>query len=752
VNLYGMTETTGHAIGHIYSRDGGTDELVVKMGLPTDNTDAIILDITNQPQAATGNITDSLIMPKVASSGELCVSGIGMSKGYFDKAMNYKNFFDFGGTQFFRTGDIVEVCSTYSGEKTLRYAGRSDRCVKVSGFRVELDGVEDVLNSLPGVSKAAIITNAAVDKSDFASQIIAFVTPGTLDGGKLRSRCLGLVPKHAVPVAIYCLDVFPETVTGKIDRKLLVFKYENIVTKKTELIDATDQVPLLDKISRVIRKSLGGPCGLDTDIFHLGATSITVADIVHGLRPLAISVSEIYRLKSPRKIANWFKVDSNTNKKNSSLHQTNSTSAGKFLHQHISKMLLGFGFISILPKFIPVYLFKLVLGTMLPYLRSQMPICTLELTVIFHSNVEVSKVKASIENAMKIFPLLRARYKDSFFDEEMNILSYADVADNLPFRKITPLNYITERKAGLWRICSGSGSLIEFFFDKNNRRLSLLCDHVICDYTSLTILAKFIVSSCKDEDILQHFERRSYSDFSAWQQTLSKQSAVIKGEVTYGVPFKKKYASLLPFSIKSFEKFQPVSVSSLPEKASLKIMVLSLWHSMCIEFGSPLDIIIAEIKDLRYAPYGISDLEHTFGNCSSIVKRKLTYSPSLSVHDNMTNLEESLREQDESMSVWEKAVGPPFVTFEGWSFNFIDTRFLHGDVKGATFITNKQEQEGKTTREASIVLATFFDEKSISFDIEYCKMNLDRNTVLRMGNCLREKISAFLGENEQHTI
>lgn len=121
VNLYGMTETAGHTIAHNYGRE----ETATRFGLPTDNADVKLLDNETRSHLGAGK-----------GIGTIWVGGVGLTPGYLGSDLDVR-FEWFDGKRYFDTGDMAELLPN----GILRYAGRADRCVKISGFRIELDGV-----------------------------------------------------------------------------------------------------------------------------------------------------------------------------------------------------------------------------------------------------------------------------------------------------------------------------------------------------------------------------------------------------------------------------------------------------------------------------------------------------------------------------------------------------------------------------------------------------------------------------------
>ncbi|BCG45797.1 Polyketide synthase modules and related proteins [Citrifermentans bremense] len=117
----------------------------------------------------------------------------------------------------YKTGDLARV----DAAGNFVFAGRRDHMVKSKGFRVELDEIEIVLNSHPGVRQAAVV---AVPDDLAGSRIVAYVCPregATLEPRTLAALCSEHLPKYMVPELISCLASLPVNSNGKIDRKAL---------------------------------------------------------------------------------------------------------------------------------------------------------------------------------------------------------------------------------------------------------------------------------------------------------------------------------------------------------------------------------------------------------------------------------------------------------------------------------------------------------------------------------------------------
>jgi amino acid adenylation domain-containing protein len=208
-NLYGPTETTANATACEVTADGVAGRGYVRIGRPVANTAAYVLDGRMRP------------VP-VGVSGELYVGGVGVARGYLNRAdLTAERFVPDpysgeAGARLYRTGDLVR----WSADGELEFLGRRDGQVKVRGYRIEVGEVEAALRSHEGVRDAAVV--AREDGGD--TRLVAYAVA---DGGQavnvtaLREHLRGRLPEYMVPSLFVELDALPLTPHGKVDRRAL---------------------------------------------------------------------------------------------------------------------------------------------------------------------------------------------------------------------------------------------------------------------------------------------------------------------------------------------------------------------------------------------------------------------------------------------------------------------------------------------------------------------------------------------------
>ncbi|WP_327393504.1 amino acid adenylation domain-containing protein [Streptomyces sp. NBC_01186] len=211
VNFYGPTENTVISTAHLVEEvpQGATS---VPIGRPVSNSHCYVVR-PDGTHAAVGEI------------GELLVGGDGLALGYLgEEALTAARFipdpfrsgdaYSGRSARVYRTGDLAR----WRPDGTLEFHGRLDRQVKLQGFRIELDEVENALRSHPSVGEAVV----DVLGDPGSARLTAYVTSAVPDRPavplELRASLAQWLPRHAVPVEITVLPEFPVAANGKVDR------------------------------------------------------------------------------------------------------------------------------------------------------------------------------------------------------------------------------------------------------------------------------------------------------------------------------------------------------------------------------------------------------------------------------------------------------------------------------------------------------------------------------------------------------
>jgi len=211
-NQYGPTET--HCVCS-YKLPPNPDcwPVLPPIGRPIANTHIYILDGQREP------------VP-VGVAGELYIGGVGVARGYLNRAeltaekFVQDPFVEDGEGRMYRTGDL----GRWLADGNIEFLGRNDFQVKVRGFRIELGEIESRLLEHDGVREAVVL---AREDTPGEKRLVAYYTAADTDSGQapgtdeLRAHLLDLLPDYMVPAAYVRLERLPLSPNGKLDRKTL---------------------------------------------------------------------------------------------------------------------------------------------------------------------------------------------------------------------------------------------------------------------------------------------------------------------------------------------------------------------------------------------------------------------------------------------------------------------------------------------------------------------------------------------------
>jgi amino acid adenylation domain-containing protein len=206
LNCYGPTEATIFATVAILS---GREEKIT-IGRPVGGALAYVVD-------------RELLPVPIGAVGELVVGGVGLARGYLDRAEKTAAKFvpdplsGQAGERLYRTGDLARF--TPAGE--IEFLGRLDDQVKVRGFRIELGEIEAALLRHPGLQAAVVLAPADAQGERKLIAYAAGPSEERPSEAALRAFLAEHLPEYMVPVHLVLLDALPTTPGGKVDRRAL---------------------------------------------------------------------------------------------------------------------------------------------------------------------------------------------------------------------------------------------------------------------------------------------------------------------------------------------------------------------------------------------------------------------------------------------------------------------------------------------------------------------------------------------------
>ncbi|KAL9084055.1 MAG: hypothetical protein Q9165_008256 [Trypethelium subeluteriae] len=272
-NMYGPTESTcGATIKELCPK------AAITIGRPNPSSRVYILDRHKQP-----------CPPNVI--GEIYTAGVQVALGYYGlNDLNVTRFLPdpfFPGTKekMYATGDrgywtsSAEICCL----------GRSDRQVKLRGFRLDLNALEEqILGELHELTGIAL-----VKKDDFLQAAIA---PASIDISSLKSQLAAKLPVYAMPRYFHPMDAIPKTVISKVDytaiEALAPPSIQYPSTPRSGDIEAILSDVLRD-IYNLDRSTLLEPHSMLSDLGGDSLTQLTLANQLSHAFDRTISVRQI---------------------------------------------------------------------------------------------------------------------------------------------------------------------------------------------------------------------------------------------------------------------------------------------------------------------------------------------------------------------------------------------------------------------------------------------------------------------------
>ena len=242
-------------------------------------------------------LDDKLDAVDAGSKGMLYIAGTALFTEYFrDPALTDAVFVTLrNGERIYRTND--QVLRTPDG--ALQYLGRTDHVVKIRGYRVDLQEVENAIAQYPDLGHFAVI---ATDDSDGNAMLVAFVSPASVPTAAVYRLLREHLPDYMVPSRVIAMDALPLTASGKVDRRKLAESSQTSVQatpSSSRRLESQTERTLADVWKDVLGHDV---FDVDSNFFEVGGTSlktfavISRAERAFGLERHRLADNSIYRL------------------------------------------------------------------------------------------------------------------------------------------------------------------------------------------------------------------------------------------------------------------------------------------------------------------------------------------------------------------------------------------------------------------------------------------------------------------------
>jgi amino acid adenylation domain-containing protein len=295
INTYGPTEASTDT-----SRQSLRPGEPITIGSPFANVTFVILEVDQLRPLPHGEV------------GELCIGGVHVARGYRNlpeqTAQKFITHPQFG--RLYRTGD---KCKIDIQTQCVHFLGRIDAQLRVRGHRVEVQAVEDVLQTQFGEIEAAVLDYqnetlvAFVVAPSVCEGEISPVAPAPADWAtRVTATLAAQLPPPSVPARIFLAEKFVmNPVSGKIDRKSLPNLSHLLRNAEPESRNCRDMPasarysgeeavippdadadidPQCEEVLAICRAVFETPLGLADGFTEVGADSIAIARLALRLQ------------------------------------------------------------------------------------------------------------------------------------------------------------------------------------------------------------------------------------------------------------------------------------------------------------------------------------------------------------------------------------------------------------------------------------------------------------------------------------
>lgn len=265
VNAYGPTETTAHVCRHVIDENAiACEEVLSSVGKPIHNIELYVLDKDSKPSI----------------EGELYISGANLALGYHNASPQQADKFlenpfrhDEPYTRLYRTGDKVRRLPT--GE--LVCLGRLDDQVKVGGFRMHLNEIEQHLMQHEAISLAAVSVELGGGMHQMLTAYVVFTSAGSVvHAAEIRAFLARFLPPYMLPAKYVMVAELPLTAVGKVDKKNLDKMPHTDLSFHVDTSSESD----IEETIKEIWKHLLNRKRIEThkNLFELGANSLLMTE------------------------------------------------------------------------------------------------------------------------------------------------------------------------------------------------------------------------------------------------------------------------------------------------------------------------------------------------------------------------------------------------------------------------------------------------------------------------------------------
>jgi acyl-coenzyme A synthetase/AMP-(fatty) acid ligase/acyl carrier protein len=274
LNSYGPTECSDNVTHHVIAEPPPAGAARVPIGRPIGNIRIYVVDPALSP------------VP-IGVTGELCVGGVGVGRGYLNdpertaEAFRRDPFVTDPEARLYRTGDLAR----WRSDGTLDFLGRRDHQIKVRGHRIEPGEIEAALLGVPGVKEAVVAAWSAGGDGRLVAWLVESSPEARPADGALREMLRATLPGYMVPELFVTLAAMPRSPNGKIDRRALPAPDLSRASRPAGADLGARRTPVEAKLTEIWAEVLGlDAIDSQDDFFELGGHSLLATKVIARVR------------------------------------------------------------------------------------------------------------------------------------------------------------------------------------------------------------------------------------------------------------------------------------------------------------------------------------------------------------------------------------------------------------------------------------------------------------------------------------
>ncbi len=289
INTYGVTEATIYSCEYQAPLNEIPLNGATPIGKPFCNTQLFVLD-------------ETLTLLPLGVEGDLYLGGDGLARGYLNRPdLTTERFivspFD-ANERLYATGDRAK----WSPDGNLIFLGRRDFQVKISGYRVDIEEIENTLRQHPLIEEALVV---GVNKDTNRQTLTAFfVSTTSIAEETLRQYLSDKLPRHMIPTRYIFNTSLPLNASGKVDRKTLHDKANQHQHPDTPTEMTPEQIRIQQLWETVLHQR---PIDLNDDVFERGADSLDCVNVLSQMNKEGghLTLADLYHYRTVADLAKF---------------------------------------------------------------------------------------------------------------------------------------------------------------------------------------------------------------------------------------------------------------------------------------------------------------------------------------------------------------------------------------------------------------------------------------------------------------